>query len=114
MPRLWDDGRPGVDAAHILPDSDFDMNHVSNGLCLCKLHHWAFDEGLLEITHDVSSGYAIALPAEVEERAAASAFDLTFLRQFVGPVVAGRLPRVRAEQPNPEYLRRLRELLYPS
>ena len=42
----------GVDAAHILPWADYDLDEVSNGVCLCKHHYWAFDEGLILITHD--------------------------------------------------------------
>ena len=109
LPRLRDQGRAGVDAAHILPDSEFDMNHVSNGLCLCKLHHWAFDEGMIEVTHDPAAGYAIAIPPEAEE----AEYDLDFLRPHVGAIPPARLPTAAACRPNPECLRRLRELLYP-
>lgn len=38
---------PGVDAAHILAWSKYDLDVVSNGVTLCKLHHWAFDAGLI-------------------------------------------------------------------
>ena len=36
-----------MDAAHILPWAGYDLDVVSNGLCFCKHHHWAFDEGLI-------------------------------------------------------------------
>lgn len=39
--------RSGVDAAHILAWSKHDLDVVSNGLALCKLHHWAFDAGIM-------------------------------------------------------------------
>ncbi|MWV29854.1 HNH endonuclease [Rathayibacter iranicus] len=39
--------RPGVDAAHILAWSKYDLDVVPNGMSLCKLHHWAFDAALL-------------------------------------------------------------------
>ena len=39
--------RSGVDAAHILAWSKHDLDVVTNGLSLCKLHHWAFDGALL-------------------------------------------------------------------
>ena len=39
--------RSGVDAAHILAWSKYDLDIVQNGLTLCKLHHWAFDAALL-------------------------------------------------------------------
>ena len=38
-----------IDAAHILPFSQFHNDDVRNGLSLCKLHHWLFDHGLLTV-----------------------------------------------------------------
>jgi putative restriction endonuclease len=115
LPALWERGRSGVDSAHILPDSEFDLNHVANGLCLCKLHHWAFDEGLIEIRHDPASGYSIAIPDEARTRAAGPPLllDLMFLLPHIGPITDIRLPWDPAQRPNPECLRRLHELLYP-
>ncbi|HEY7544041.1 MAG TPA: HNH endonuclease [Blastocatellia bacterium] len=43
------DGAAAVDAAHIVPFSESHDDSVGNGLALCKLHHWAFDLGLLAI-----------------------------------------------------------------
>jgi hypothetical protein len=44
------DGRSAVDAAHIIPFSESYDDGIGNGLALCKLHHWAFDAGLLSLT----------------------------------------------------------------
>ena len=42
-----------LDAAHIIPDRDEDgLAHVTNGLALCKIHHAAFDSGILGISPD--------------------------------------------------------------
>jgi putative restriction endonuclease len=42
--------RPLLDAAHITPDSDERGAPItSNGLALCKIHHAAFDSGILGI-----------------------------------------------------------------
>jgi len=42
-----------LDAAHIIPDSDPDGHpEVSNGLSLCKIHHTAFDRGILGVRPD--------------------------------------------------------------
>lgn len=42
-----------LDAAHIIPDADPQGDpHVSNGLSLCKIHHTAFDCGILGIRPD--------------------------------------------------------------
>jgi putative restriction endonuclease len=36
-----------VDAAHLLPFSISRNDHPSNGLALCKNHHWALDQHLI-------------------------------------------------------------------
>jgi putative restriction endonuclease len=42
-----------LDAAHIIPDSEPDGDPVvTNGLALCKIHHAAYDRGVLGITPD--------------------------------------------------------------
>ncbi|HET7415556.1 MAG TPA: HNH endonuclease, partial [Arthrobacter sp.] len=42
-----------LDAAHIIPDSDPDGHpEVSNGLSLCKIHHAAFDRGIIGVRPD--------------------------------------------------------------
>lgn len=43
-------GRPEVEAAHIYPRSENGADDIRNGLALCKLHHWAFDNGWVSIT----------------------------------------------------------------
>ncbi len=44
---LTPDGHTAVDAAHIIPWSRTHDDAVDNGISLCKLCHWGFDEGLL-------------------------------------------------------------------
>ena len=47
------DGIPaGIDAAHILAWSKHDLDVVSNGIALCKLHHWAFDASIMMPVQD--------------------------------------------------------------
>lgn len=42
-----------LDAAHIVPDShERGLPTVNNGLSLCKIHHAAYDQGMLSITAD--------------------------------------------------------------
>jgi putative restriction endonuclease len=36
-----------IDAAHLLPWNPFHNDHPSNGLALCKNHHWAMDRRIL-------------------------------------------------------------------
>jgi hypothetical protein len=106
-------GSPGVDAAHILPYAEYDLDDVRNGLCLCKLHHWAFDEGLIEIRHD-GSNYVVAVPAQVEQQILelGAGFSLNYLKQNEGIITEDRLPTNSAERPRPELLQKLTELLY--
>ena len=44
------DGESATDAAHILPLRISHSNDVRNGISLCKLHHWAFDKGLISLS----------------------------------------------------------------
>ena len=39
----------GIDAAHVHWHSLHGPDDVENGIALCKLHHWAFDKGILGI-----------------------------------------------------------------
>jgi hypothetical protein len=112
LPKIWHDGRPGVDSAHILPWGEFDLDSVSNGLCLCKTHHWAFDEGLIEIRF-VDSKYFVHIPAEASERAQKENIDIGFLQEHEGQISKERLPKSAANRPRAEFLQRLHESLYP-
>lgn len=41
-----------VDAAHIIPWSRSKNDDIRNGMALCKLCHWAFDEGMMGVSND--------------------------------------------------------------
>jgi putative restriction endonuclease len=43
------EGHTVVDAAHIIPFSESRNDDPRNGMALCRLCHWAFDEGLLGV-----------------------------------------------------------------
>lgn len=58
------DGRSAVDAAHIIPFSESYDDGIGNGLALCKLHHWAFDVGLISLT----DRYRLLISNAFEER----------------------------------------------
>jgi putative restriction endonuclease len=59
-----------VDGAHIKPFARFKDDHYTNGLALCKNHHWAFDHGWFGIDND----YRILIPSDrfIEEPPVAS------------------------------------------
>ncbi|ABK98629.1 HNH endonuclease [Pelobacter propionicus] len=46
------EGHTAVDAAHIVPWSKSRNDDIRNGMALCKLCHWAFDEGMLGVSDD--------------------------------------------------------------
>ncbi len=43
------EGHTIVDAAHIKPWSVSHNDHPTNGIALCKLCHWSYDEGLMSV-----------------------------------------------------------------
>jgi putative restriction endonuclease len=43
------EGRTAVSAAHIVPWSVSHNDDPRNGIALCGLHHWAFDQGLIGV-----------------------------------------------------------------
>jgi putative restriction endonuclease len=49
------DGHTAVTAAHIVPWSETQDDRPANGMALCRMCHWTFDEGLLGI----SQGYEV-------------------------------------------------------
>lgn len=100
----------GVDAAHILPWATYDLDMVSNGLCLCKHHHWAFDEGLLTIRWD-GRQYLVEVPDVVRDgmKTGYPSFPIAELLSRVGPIPSERLPFSGKDRPNPQFLDLLRQ-----
>lgn len=95
----------GVDAAHILPWATYDLDEIPNGVALCKLHHWAFDEKLLLIVYEGGT-YYVRLSPDAESALAGVDFSLDTLRAVEGPVTAERLPAHFSEWPSPNFLAR--------
>jgi putative restriction endonuclease len=113
LPACGPGGSPGVDSCHILPYSQYDLDKISNGVCLCKLHHWTFDEGLIEICYDLTAGYSVVVPDEAVEIAEEAGLSVEWLRAQAGIVPTARLPKIAAHRPDPSYLAVLKTLLYP-
>jgi putative restriction endonuclease len=57
------DGKTAVDAAHIIPFEISRDDGIGNGLALCKLHHWAFDNGLISLDDE----YKLIVSSAFEE-----------------------------------------------
>lgn len=49
---LTPEGHTVVEAAHVVPWSQSHDDHPTNGMCLCRLCHWSFDEGLMSVGID--------------------------------------------------------------
>ena len=57
-------GKSAVDAAHIIPFAETHDDGIGNGLALCKLHHWAFDNGVLSL----DDNYTLLVSAAFDEK----------------------------------------------
>lgn len=60
--RLNKEGNPEVESAHIYPKEKNGPDKIINGIALCKLHHWAFDNGLIGISDD----YKVIIPSWIK------------------------------------------------
>lgn len=106
LPKTSMTGSSGVDAAHILPWAEYNLNSVSNGICLSKLCHWAFDAGILRLEYDNSvSKYGIQLSTAALEAESLGLLRLTGLKELQGTVSASLLPKDSANWPNPSFLK---------
>jgi putative restriction endonuclease len=89
---------PLLDAAHILPDRDErGKPEIPNGLSLCKIHHSAYDVGILGVDPD----YRIHLRGDILEEV-----DGPMLRHGFQEIHGAALsvPRRAAQRPNRDYL----------
>lgn len=99
--------RAGVDAAHILPWGQYDLDVVQNGMLLCKRDHWAFDAHVLLLRHEAGK-YTV----EVNPRYAALITDLetrAALGQATGVIPEERLPQRASDRPGAMYIDKLYE-----
>lgn len=112
LPKTATTGSSGVDAAHVLPWAEYDLNTVSNGLCLSKHCHWAFDAGILLLSYDAQiEKYSISLSTGALEAESAGLLKLGELKEIQGVVSTSLLPRERANWPKPSFLKAYNEAL---
>jgi HNH endonuclease len=108
LPKLPSTVSAGVDGAHILPWARYELNTISNGICLNKLCHWAFDAGVIRIDFDPSlSEYLVSIPDRVHDEGLPLGMSLDYFASLEGPIPASRLPQDVAKRPSPKYLERL-------
>jgi putative restriction endonuclease len=90
---LTSDGHTAVDAAHIIPWSISHDDNPHNGIALCGLCHWTFDQGLL----GVSAKYILQLSAELRITRNVPGHLLTLEgRSIIGPVEQMLWPRLES------------------
>lgn len=112
LPRTEVTATAGVDAAHILPWSRFDLDSTKNGICLNKQCHWAFDEGLLRLSYDdAENSYVVSIPNPVRLAAKKAHFDIESFEAIIGRVPQNRLPAAEALWPSRQYLAELNRFL---
>ncbi|WP_406850438.1 HNH endonuclease [Chromobacterium phragmitis] len=112
LPKTPMTGSSGVDAAHILPWAEYDLNSISNGICLSKLCHWAFDAGILQLTFNKhSSNYELELSSAALAAESVGLLKLDGLKELQGVVSTSLLPKDRANWPNPSFLKVYNEAL---
>ncbi len=76
------EGQTAVDAAHIVPWSVSRNDDIRNGMALCKLCHWAFDQGMMS----VSTAYTVVLSRNLSaDNNAAGLLGVLTGRRLVGP-----------------------------
>lgn len=112
LPKTPASGSSGVDAAHILPWAEYGLNTISNGICLNKLCHWAFDAGILQLSYNTpKSSYDIALSSAALAAESASLLKLDGLKEIQGVVSTSLLPKDSSNWPNPSFLKVYNEAL---
>lgn len=106
LPKTSATGSSGVDAAHILPWAEYGLNTISNGICLSKLCHWAFDAGILRLRYDTpTASYGITVSAPALAAESAGLLKLGGLKNIQGVVSTSLLPKESTNWPNPAFLK---------
>ncbi|NJL18886.1 MAG: hypothetical protein HC901_00770 [Bdellovibrionaceae bacterium] len=108
LPKLPGTSAPGVDAAHILPWAEFDIEEVCNGICLSKICHWAFDVGILRLEfEDTNQSYRLRIPDDVRGQCEDVGLDLNYFESLTCQIPKERLPKSKKDWPNPRFLNQL-------
>ncbi len=109
LPRVPPISSPGVDAAHILPWAAHNINSIQNGICLNKLCHWAFDEGILRMDFDAKAReYILSVPAIIKIKHP-KIIELSPFLQLEGIIPKERLPENQNLWPSPDFISRFND-----
>ena len=85
-----------IDAAHLIPFGQSFNDHPTNGIALCKNHHWAMDRSLLA----PSTTFIWKVASHLDPRRSPGEAEIL---RLAGKALL--LPRDEAYHPNPEALR---------
>ncbi len=77
-----------IDAAHILPFSQYNNDDIRNGMALCKTHHWLFDKGLIS----VDDHYRVLVSGAVEEETPESVLTKFNKNDMIMPNESSKYP----------------------
>lgn len=89
------EGHTVVEAAHIVPWSESRNDDIRNGIALCRLCHWGFDEGMISLADDYT---VLTSPALSLDQNVPGLLSTLAGRHFIPP-------SRREYWPAPEYLR---------
>jgi hypothetical protein len=93
------EGEPEVQSAHIYPKKLNGKDHVRNGLCLCRIHHWALDVGWMSLSDD----HTVLVRSDLPEQE-----DYESIRKYAGAKIV--LPTDERVAPHPVFLQAHRKL----
>lgn len=86
---LTPEGHTVVEAAHIIPWSQTQNDSTQNGMALCKLCHWSFDEGLMGVDEKYS---VMVSPSIRKNKNYSGHIDMLFGRNIIKPEEAKHWP----------------------
>lgn len=96
-----------IDAAHIIPvASDSSTDETTNGIALCKLHHYAYDRNLISFSTD----YAVEVSSTEQSRLAAENLAGGFGSFKKGLLTAIILPADKRDYPSAAYIAESRKV----
>lgn len=96
-----------IDAAHIIPvASDASTDETTNGIALCKSHHWAYDRNLISFDTD----YTIEVSSTEQSRLTAENFagGLSYFKKGLRAAII--LPADKRDHPSAEYIAHSRKI----
>jgi len=93
-----------VQGSHIVPVASGGTDETSNGLCLCVLHHEAYDRALLAVDEHGKILHNHTMVAALTKASLSGGLEAFFKAARVGKAI--RMPADSKYSPNPDFLKR--------